>query len=101
MSNLDKLSPLRSPASQAKDVGIREKALRRGVGMTQQELSQKSGVSLSSLRRFEQTGQIQMVSLVRIMRALDCEQELDGLFSKRAYRSIQEVIQDRERQLNG
>lgn len=94
MSNLDKLNPLKTPTSSAMEVAAREKRLRRNLGLTQDELARKSGVSLGSLRRFEQAGQIQLVSLIRIMRALDCEQELDGLFSKRAYRSIEDVVED-------
>jgi transcriptional regulator with XRE-family HTH domain len=94
MSNITKLKPLRSPLDSAHEVALREKVRRRKLGITQERLATMSGVSVGSIRRFEQTGAIAFESLVRIMRALDCEDELSALFSKPAYRSIQEVIDE-------
>lgn len=74
------------------EVAEREKALRKAQGLTQVQLAEKARMSLGSLRRFEQTGQISFDSLVAIMFALKCESELDGLFSAPAYSSIEEVI---------
>lgn len=88
MSNLSKLALLASPPEVAKRIALREKARRRKLGITQSELAGRSGVSLGSLRRFEQTGQVSLESLVRLARALGCEGELGGLFSAPAYRSI-------------
>lgn len=99
MSNLWMLSTPAAPSEVAASIAQREKARRRRLNITQQELAQRSGVSLGSLRRFEQTGSISLESLVRLARALDCENELDVLFSKPAYRSIEEVVREREKQL--
>lgn len=63
--------------------------------MTQAELSVRSGVSLASLKRFEQTGEISFVSLLKIASVLDVMEEFDQLFTKKEYRSIQEVIDER------
>ncbi len=92
MSNIDKLQKLYSPAQAARSVGQREKSIRRQRGITQQQLSELSGVPLGTLRRFEQTGQISLEALVRLARALGCEADFDSLFDKPVYRSIQEVI---------
>ena len=97
MSNLSKLQKLTPPAEAALDIAKREKALRKKRGFTQSQLSSRSGVTLGTLRRFEQTGQISFESLIRLCRALDCESQLDSLFAKPAYRSIQEVIDDQQR----
>ncbi len=94
MSNLGKLARLISPEAAAQEIAMREKQLRRKSGITQKDLASRSGVALGSIRRFEQTGQISLESLVRICRALDCESQLDSLFAKPAYRSIQEVIDE-------
>lgn len=67
------------------------------MGFTQAQLASRTGVSLGSLRRFEQTGQISLESLVRIARGLGCEDDFDALFSAPAYRSIDEVIAETER----
>jgi transcriptional regulator with XRE-family HTH domain len=96
MSNLNKLKKLTPPSDAALEIAKREKSLRKKIGLTQLQLSSRSGVSLGALRRFEQTGQISFESLIRLCRALDCESQLDGLFTKPAYRSIQEVIDDQQ-----
>ena len=88
----------KTPQDLAHEIALREKERRRRLGLTQPELAAKAGVSVGSLRRFEQTGSIALESLVRLSRALDCEEELDALFSKPAYRSIQEVVDERESQ---
>ena len=84
----------RLPGQVLLDVASREKSLRKRRGLSQMELAEKAGVSLGSLRRFEQTGRISFDSLVAISFALGCSDELDGLFSKPGYTSIQEVIDD-------
>lgn len=66
----------------AKDVAKREKALRKEIGLTQKMLAFRSGVSLSSLRRFEQTGEISFVSLIRISDVLGRIDEYVGLFDE-------------------
>ena len=92
MSNLSLLTKLSSPADSAREVACRERARRQAMGITQRQLSERSGVSLGSLRRFEQTGQASFETVVRVCRALDCESDLDTLYARPAYRSIREVI---------
>lgn len=86
---------LKFPNEIAKDIAEREKAMRKRQRMTQAELSVRSGVSLASLKRFEQTGEISFVSLLKIASVLDVMEEFDQLFTKKEYRSIQEVIDER------
>ena len=63
---------------------LRDRRLRRA--WTQQELADRAGMSLSSLRRFERTGQIAFLSLVRIAVALDATDGLATLFEERPER---------------
>ncbi len=97
MSNIEKLQKLQSPAQAAQSIAKREQAARKQRGLTQQQLSDRSGVPLGTLRRFEQTGQISFDALIRLARALGCEADFDLLFTKPAYRSIQEVINEQAR----
>lgn len=80
------------PGEIAQSLAQRLRARRKEYGLTQEQLAQKAGVSLGSLKRFEQEGQISLVSLIKLSTALGSESDFDGLFSKRGYRSIQEVI---------
>lgn len=50
-----------------------------GAGMTQTALSEKSGVSLTSIKRFEKTGGITFINLIALLRALGLLDRLDGL----------------------
>ena len=86
------LSFIKTPAERCQDVAARVKVRRKAMGLTQAQLAAKSGVSLGSLRRFEQTGEISFHSLARLAQALECEADLDGLFARRYYRNISEVI---------
>ena len=93
MSSLH-LTKLKLPGQVQREVAAREKERRKHLGLTQAQLASKAGVSLGSLRRFEQTGQIAFDSLVALCFALGCHEELDQLFSKPAYRSIEEVLNE-------
>lgn len=65
---------------------------RKDMKITQEELAKKSGVSFGSIKRFENTGEISLFSLVKIAIVLDCENELMELFKKKEYSSIEEII---------
>ncbi len=95
--SISRLTKLKLPGQVQLEVAAREKERRKRLGLTQAQLAQKASVSLGSLRRFEQTGQISFESLVALSFALGCESELESLFSKPAYRSIEEVINETRR----
>ena len=86
------LLDVKTPADICRDVALRAKGRRRSLGLTQSQLASKAGVSLGSLRRFEQTGEVSLHSLVRIATALDCQEDFDALFGAKAFKTIQEVI---------
>ena len=58
------------------------------------QLAARSGVSLGSLKRFEQSGEISLQSLTKIAIALDVENELEDLFNNVPFASIEEVINE-------
>ena len=84
----------RLPGEVMQQIAKREKALRKAKGFTQAQLADNANMSLGSLRRFEQTGRISFESLVALSFALGCDSELDCLFAKPPYASIDEVIAD-------
>ena len=87
---------LKSPKDVNTNIAKRMRERRKEKKLSQAELSRRSSVSLGSLKRFEQTGEIALSSLVRIAFALGCEDDFDQLFSKKRYASIQEVINEQE-----
>lgn len=72
----------------------RLKRIRKRRKITQEELSRKSGVSYGSIKRFESTGMISLLSLTRIAIALGCGEEIRTMFSRVPYESIQEVMNE-------
>ena len=72
----------------------RVRNIRRRRSISQQKLADMSGVSYGSVKRFEQTGQISLISLTRIAMALDIAGELRNLFTEVPYQDIQEVINE-------
>ena len=73
----------------------RLKQLRKRRGISQLQLSEKSNVSYGSIKRFETTGQISLISLTKLCVALDCADEIRQLFTNVEYASIEEVIRER------
>ena len=68
--------------------------IRKRRSISQQKLADMSGVSYGSIKRFETTGQISLVSLTRIAMALGIADELRTIFSQVPYRNIQEGINE-------
>ena len=76
------------------DIAQKIVRLRKRKKITQKQLAARSGVSLGSLKRFEQSGEISLQSLTKIAIALDVENELEDLFDNVPFASIEEVINE-------
>lgn len=76
------------------DIAQKIVRLRKRKKITQKQLAARSGVSLGSLKRFEQSGEISLQSLTKIAIALDVDNELEDLFNNVPFASIEEVINE-------
>ena len=76
------------------DIAKRMRARRKEQKLSQVQLSRRSDVSLGTLKRFEQTGNISLSALIKISFAVGSEKDFDALFAKKGYSSIQEVINE-------
>jgi transcriptional regulator with XRE-family HTH domain len=86
-----------TPPEIAQEIAANVRKRRKEHKLSQQELAKRSGVSLGSLKRFENQHEISLVSLIKIAIALDCEDDFAALFVRKHYRSIQEVIDEQDR----
>ena len=68
----------------------RVKKKRKCMKLSQKQLSQKSGVSYSSIRRFETTGEISLSSLLKIAHALNALNDFEELFKGQAITSLKD-----------
>jgi transcriptional regulator with XRE-family HTH domain len=81
-----------TPISVAQAVAERAKQRRTAMRLTQAELAQKAGVSLSAYRRFEQHGQIAFSGLLQIAFALDCLNDFDALFASPSWATMDDML---------
>ena len=70
--------------------------LRKRLGISQQKLSEISGVTYATIKRFEATGNISFLSLTKIAVALDAVNGIKAIFTEVPYKSIQEVINEQK-----
>ena len=75
-------------------IAERLRIIRKRRSISQEKLSDISGVSHGSIKRFEATGKISLISLTKIATALGVEDELRQLFTYVPYINIQEVLNE-------
>lgn len=89
---------LMAPGDVARTVAERARGRRVALGLTQEEVAERSSISVWSLRRFEATGRIAFDALVRIAFVLDAFEEFGGLFPEPEFRTLDEVVSRPKRQ---
>ena len=72
----------------------RVRNIRKRRSISQEKFAQMSGVSYGSIKRFEASGQISLISLTKIAMALEIADELRTIFTQVPYKDIQEVINE-------
>ncbi len=77
-----------------KELAKRVRNIRKRRSISQERLAAMSGVSYASIKRFESTGQISLVSLTKLAMALNLDDELRELFTQVPYQNIEEVIRE-------
>ena len=77
-----------------KKLARRVRNIRKRRSISQEKLAQMSGVSYGSIKRFEASGQISLISLTKIAMALEIADELRTIFTQVPYKDIQEVINE-------
>lgn len=82
----------KTPSEIAKNLAEKIKRQRKMLKLSQENLAQKSGVSLGSIKRFETKHEISLQSFIKIVIALDLDNEFENLFITKIYTSIDEVI---------
>lgn len=82
----------KTPNEIAKELVEKIKQHRKKLKISQTQLAIKSGVSLGSIKRFESKYEISLNSFIKILIALNLEQDLENLFTQKGYNSIDEVI---------
>ncbi len=85
-----------TPSDIALKLAKKMKSIRKRRKITQKQMAARSNVSYATLRKFEKTGQISLESFVKLTMELGLTNELNDLFSKPVYNSIEEVINEQK-----
>ncbi len=81
-----------TPNEIARSLVEKIKQQRKKLRISQENLAQKSGVSLGSIKRFETKYEISLQSFIKIAIALNLDSDIENLFTTKTYTSIDEVI---------
>ena len=82
---------LKTPEEAAMELAEKTRQIRLSKRWKQATLAERAGVSLASLRRFEQTGQISLQSLLKIFLALGRLDDFDTVMPPPEAGSIREL----------
>lgn len=93
---MDRFS-LETPEQVSQKLAARAKALRLARGWKQITLAERSGVSLASLRRFEDSGKISLQSLLDLAFALNRLDDFDTLLQPPRASSLAELERAEQR----
>jgi len=84
---------LSTPSSIMEELRINFKQKRLSLDLTQEGLSNKSSVSLGSLKRFEKSGLISLESLLKLALVLECLEDFKNIasISKEEINSLEDL----------
>lgn len=81
-----------NPVAIAAGIAARLRQRRLELTLTRKALSEKSGVSQGSLKRFEDSHEISLKHLLMLAVVLNSTEEFETLFSRRQFSSIDEAL---------
>ena len=82
-----------NPYDATHQIAVRVKQIRLAKNFSRKTLAERSGVSEASIKRFETTGEIALLSLAKLAFALGFLQEFDKLFIPQDLISIKNIVQ--------
>ncbi len=85
----------------ALELSLRVKSCRLAHRLTQEGLANRSGVSFGTLKKFERTGKIALVSFIRLVAALGDEAALENLLLEKKFSNLDEVLDVKKKPKRG
>ncbi len=88
---------LSSPSDISLTLGRRVQARRLDHGWTQAELAARAAVAVDTLKKFERTGQVSLLRLIRLAIALGSVNEFEGLLREDGPQSLRDLDRKKHR----
>ncbi len=85
----------------AAELAVRSRNLRLAQNLTLEGLARRSGVPLGTLKKFERTGQIALVSFIRLAITLQDEAALENLLLEQKFETLDEILQSGKKPQRG
>ena len=86
------MNMMKTPKELGMEIAANLKKLRKLRKLSQKALAEKAGISYGSMKRFEQTGEISLESLLKIAVVLSETTLFEAIFKPTEIKSIQEII---------
>ena len=80
------------PADIAADLAKRLRTRRLARNLTQEGLARRSGVALGTLKKFERSGAISLVSFIRMVVALGEEAAFEQLLADQEFETLDQLL---------
>ncbi len=90
-SNIIQISAV-NPSEICKSVAQRVKSRRLELNLTQSGLAARAGVNIETYRKFERTGEISLLNLVKLAVSLDVTTDFTALFAQKQYQSLDDLL---------
>jgi transcriptional regulator with XRE-family HTH domain len=94
LAQMNPYSLSKYPSDVLLELAQKAKKLRKSKKMSQVDLSKRANLSLGSLKRFEQTGQISLESLLKISFILGRLEEFELLFKRNEMEEIEKLFKE-------
>jgi transcriptional regulator with XRE-family HTH domain len=94
----------KTPKELLKEIAKKAKNKRLSLNFSQEGLAKRAGLSLSSLKRFEKTGQIAFTSLLNIALVLNSLEDFEKLFEENINEkklSLDEILKEKPERKRG
>lgn len=95
---MNKFSIDKLPSDILTEIAGKHRKLRKQKKLTQADLAQKTGISLGSIRRFEQSGKISFESLLKLAQVLGRLNDFEKIFvSSNELETVEKLFSDKTR----
>ena len=92
---------LMAPEDIATEIALRLRNRRLAQNLTLEGLARRSGVALGTLKKFERTGQIALVSFIRLVITLKDEAALENILLEQKFETLDEILQSGKKPKRG